>query len=153
MGHSVKVGASHTPSQTHLPLTSQSPRTHRWVPSHSLTASCAFCAAGWCQALTACPSSMTSSALAADPACRRAGALKVRYPAAAGGAEKAHSRQRRWCLWSKPVNVGACGLVPDPIVMTHAFSELGFGTAVHTRDNGFRCVGAFRATPRSPESD
>ena len=24
----VKVGASHTPSQTHLPLTSQSPRTH-----------------------------------------------------------------------------------------------------------------------------
>ena len=49
--HSVKVGASHTPSQTHLPLTSQSPRTHRWVPSHSLTASCAFCVAGWCQAL------------------------------------------------------------------------------------------------------
>ena len=29
------VGASHTPSQTHLPLTSRSPRTHRWVHSQS----------------------------------------------------------------------------------------------------------------------
>ena len=32
---------------------------------------------------------------------RRAGALEVRYRGAAGGAEKAHTRQRRWCLWSK----------------------------------------------------
>ena len=29
-----------------------------WVPSHSLTASCAFCAAGWCQALNSYPSSI-----------------------------------------------------------------------------------------------
>ena len=42
----MKVGASHTPTQTHLPLTSRSPRTHRWVPSHSLTAPCAIHAAG-----------------------------------------------------------------------------------------------------------
>ena len=39
----------------------------------------------------------------------------MRYPGAAGGAEKAHSRQRRWCLWSKPVNLGTWGLVTDPI--------------------------------------
>ena len=39
---------------------------------------------------------------------------------------KAHSRQRRWCLWSKPVNLGAWGLVPDPIAMAHAFAELGY---------------------------
>ena len=32
---------------------------------------------------------MPSSALAADPACRRAGALEVRYRAAVGGAEEA----------------------------------------------------------------
>ena len=62
----------------------------------------------------------------------------MRYPGAAGGAEKAHSRQRRWCLWSKPVNLGTWGLVPDPIAMAHAFAELGYGTMVHTRENGFR---------------
>jgi len=71
-------------------------------------------------------------------ACRRARALEVRYPGAAGGAEKARSRQRRWCLWSKPVNLGTWGLVPDPIAMAHAFAELGYGTMVHTRENGFR---------------
>ena len=63
----------------------------------------------------------------------------MRYRGAAGGAEKAHSRQRRWCLWSKPVNLGTWGLVPDPIAMAHAFAELGYGTVVHTRENGFRC--------------
>ena len=56
----------------------------------------------------------------------------MRYRGAAGGAEKAHSRQRRWCLWSKPVNLGTWGLVPDPIAMAHAFAELGYGTVVHT---------------------
>ena len=50
----MKVGASHTPSQTLLPLTSRSPRTHRWVPSHSPTVSCAYRAAGWCQPLPPC---------------------------------------------------------------------------------------------------
>ena len=71
----------------------------------------------------------------------------MRYPGAAGGAEKAHSRQRRWCLWSKPVNLGTWGLVPDPIAMAHAFAELGHGTVVkyteythHSRKvNGFKC--------------
>jgi len=33
----------------------------------------------------------------------------VRYRGAAGGAEKAHSRQRRWCLWSKSVNLWGRG--------------------------------------------
>ena len=63
----------------------------------------------------------------------------MRYRGAAGGAEKAHSRQRHWCLWSKPVNLGTWGLVPGPIAMAHAFAELGYGTVVHTRENGFRC--------------
>jgi hypothetical protein len=34
----------------------------------------------------------------------------VRYRGAAGGAEKAHRQAAaRWCLWSKPVNLGTCG--------------------------------------------
>ena len=56
-----------------------------------------------------------------------------------GGVEKAHSRQRRWCMWSKPVNLGTWGLVPDPIAMAHAFAKLGYGTVVHTRESGFKC--------------
>ena len=68
----------------------------------------------------------------------------MRYRGAAGGAEKAHSRQRHWCLWSKPVNLGTWGLVPGPISMEHAFAELGYGTMVHTREEKrFRC-GHFR---------
>jgi hypothetical protein len=62
-------GALHTPShdtehRSPLPLTSRSPTPHRSPLGaqpqsyHSLTASCAFCAAGWCQALTSFPSSM-----------------------------------------------------------------------------------------------
>jgi len=53
------------------------------------------------------------------PQLQPAGALEVRYRAAAGVGEEAHSRQRHWCLWSKPVNVGAWGLVPHPTVMAH----------------------------------
>jgi hypothetical protein len=79
----------------------------------------------------------------------RARSLEVRYRGAAGGAEKAHSRQRCWCLWSKPVNLGTWGLVPDPIAkglwshraMARAFglqSRVLYGTVVHTRENGFR---------------
>ena len=63
-----------------------------------------------------------------------------------GGAEKAHSRQRRWCLWSKPVNLGTWGLVPDPIAVAHAFVELGYGTVIHTRENGFKCGHIFAQT-------
>ena len=87
----MKVGASHTPSQTYLPLTSRSPRSHRWVPSHSPTVSCAYRAAGWRQPLPTRSPSMPSSARAADPACRRAEALEVRYPAAGGVGEEASS--------------------------------------------------------------
>ena len=39
--HSVKVWASHSPSQPSLPLTSLSSTPQRWVHSHSLTANCA----------------------------------------------------------------------------------------------------------------
>ena len=38
----------------------------------------------------------------------------MRYRGAAGGAEKAHSRQRHWCLWSKPVNLGTLGTRARP---------------------------------------
>jgi hypothetical protein len=65
-------------------------------------------------------------ARAAAPACRQAGALEVRYRAAAGVGEEAHSRQRHGCLWSKPVNVETWRHVPDPIVMAHAFAELRY---------------------------
>ena len=47
----------------------------------------------------------------------------MRYRGAAGGAEKAHSRQRRWCLWSKPVNLGTWGLVTDPIAIDSSYTR------------------------------
>jgi hypothetical protein len=47
--------------------------THRWVPSHSPTVSCAYRAAGCRQPLPTCSPSMPSSARATVPACRRAG--------------------------------------------------------------------------------
>ena len=81
---------------------------------------------------------MPSSARAAAPACRRAGALEVRYRAAVGVGEEAHSRQRHWCPWSKSVNVETWGHVPDPIVMAHTFAELGKGTRARARDNRFK---------------
>ena len=70
----------------------------------------------------------------------------MRYRGAAGGAEKAYSRQRCWCLRSKPVNLGTWGLVPNPIAMEYAFAELGYGTVVHTRENGFKCGHIFAQT-------
>ena len=70
-------------------------RTHRWVHSHSPTVSCAYRAAGWRQALPTRSPSIPSSARAAAPACRRAEALEVRYRAAVGVGEEAHSRQTR----------------------------------------------------------
>ena len=44
-----------------------------------------------------------------------------------GVGEEAHSRQRHWCPWSKPVNVETWGHVPGPVVMAHAFAELRYG--------------------------
>eukprot|EP00964_Phaeocystis_antarctica_P005330 scaffold2916_cov70-Phaeocystis_antarctica.AAC.1 len=41
-------------------------------------------------------------------------AREVRYPAAGGVGEEAHSRQRHWCPWSKPVNVETCEDVAAP---------------------------------------
>ena len=75
----------------------------------------------------------------------------MRYRGAAGGAEKAHSRQRRWCLWSKPVNLGAWGLVPDPIAMAHAFAELGYGTVEwYTLAKAVSNVGTFPHSAQTP---
>ena len=143
----MKVGASHTPSQTPLPLTSRSPRTHRWVHSHSPTVSCAYRAAGWCQPLPTRSSSIPSSARAAAPACRRAEALEVRYRAVAGVGEEAHSRQRHWCPWSKPVNVETWGHVPDPVVMAHALAELRYGVVARPARKRFQIWAQFRPHP------
>ena len=62
----------------------------------------------------------------------------MRYRAAVGVGEEAHSRQRNWCPWSKPVNVETWGHVLDPIVMAHTFAELGKGTLARERDHRFR---------------
>ena len=51
----------------------------------------------------------------------------MRYRAAVGVGEEAHSRQRHWCPWSKPVNVETWGHVPGPVVMAHAFAEHRYG--------------------------
>jgi len=61
----------------------------------------------------------------------------VRYGAAAGGAEEAHSRQRHLCPWSKPVNVETWGHVSGPIVMAHAFAELRYGIVAHQHERDF----------------
>ena len=63
----------------------------------------------------------------------------MRYRAAAGGAEEAHSRQRHLCPWSKPVNVETWGHVSGPIVMAHALAELRYGIVAHQlHESGFK---------------
>eukprot|EP00964_Phaeocystis_antarctica_P089421 scaffold57078_cov60-Phaeocystis_antarctica.AAC.2 len=93
---------------------------------------------------------MPSSTRAAAPACRRAEALEVRYRAAAGVGEEAHSRQPHWCPWSKPMNVETCGRhVADLIVMAHAFAELRDGVVARQQastKNGFKCGHNFAQT-------
>jgi hypothetical protein len=63
----------------------------------------------------------------------------VRYRAAVGVGEEAHSRQRHWCPWSKPVNVETWGHVPYPVVMANAFAELRYGIVARQHENGFKC--------------
>ena len=64
--------------------------------------------------------------------------LEVRYPAAGGVGEEAHSRQPHWCPWSKPMNVETCGHVSDLIVMAHAFAELRDGVVARQHESGFK---------------
>jgi hypothetical protein len=72
----------------------------------------------------------------------------VRYQAAAGGAVEAHSRQRHWCPWSKPVNLETWGHVSGPIVMAHALEELRYGIVAHQHESGFKYVRVhFRSHP------
>ena len=101
---------------------------------------------GFLGALPTRSSSIPSSARAAAPACRRAEALEVRYPAVAGVGEEAHSRQRHWCPWSKLVNVETWGHVADLIVMGHALEELRYGIVARARDNRFRSGRNFNHT-------
>ena len=71
----------------------------------------------------------------------------MRYGAAAGGAEEAHSRQPHWCPWSKPVvNVETWGHVSDPIVMAHAFAELRCGIVARQHENRFKSGRNFNHT-------
>ena len=62
----------------------------------------------------------------------------MRYRAAVGVGEEAHSRQRHWCPWSKPVNVETWGHVPDPVVMAHALAELRYGVVARPARNDFK---------------
>ena len=62
----------------------------------------------------------------------------MRYLAAAALVREVYSKRRRSCLWSKPVNMRTWRLVPDPIVMVHAFAELRYGVVVHTRENSLK---------------
>ena len=61
----------------------------------------------------------------------------MRYRAAAGVGEEAHSQQPHWCPWSKPVNVEMWGHVSGPIVMAHAFAELRYGIVAHQHERDF----------------
>ena len=71
----------------------------------------------------------------------------MRYRAAVGVGEEAHSRQRHWCPWSKPVNVETWGHVPGPVVMAHALAELRYGIVARQHENGFKCGHNFAQTP------
>ena len=62
----------------------------------------------------------------------------MRYRAAAGVGEEAHSRQPHWCPWSKPVNVETWGHVSGPIVMAHALEELRYGIVAHQHERDFK---------------
>ena len=131
MDHYVKVGASHTPSQTHLPLTSRvathtplgaQPRSDR-----ILRLPCGRLGPAAPYMYVTCTCSMTSSARV--PQLQPVGKQErskcaIGLPQAVG--EEAHSRQRHGCLWSEPVNVETWRHVPDPIVMAHAFAELRY---------------------------
>ena len=70
----------------------------------------------------------------------------MRYRAAVGVGEEAHSRQRHWCPWSKPVNVETWGHVPGPVVMAHALAELRYGIVARQHENGFKCGHNFAQT-------
>ena len=61
-------------------------------------------------------------------------------------AEEAHSRQRHWCPWSKPVNVETWGHVSDPIVMAHALAELRCGIVARQHENRFKSGRNFNHT-------
>ena len=64
----------------------------------------------------------------------------MRYRAAAGVGEEAHSRQPHWCPWATPVNVETWGHVAGPIVMAHALAELRRGIVARQHENGL-CAG------------
>ena len=141
-------GLTHALTHTDTPPTDLTVATHSplGAQSYSPTVSCAYRAAVWSQPLPTCSPSMPSSARAAAPACRRAGALEVRYRAAVGVGEEAHSRQRHWCPWSKPVNVETWGHVTDPIVMAHALAELRYGIVARQHESSFKSGRNFNHT-------
>ena len=71
----------------------------------------------------------------------------MRYRAAAGVGEEAHSRQPHWCPWSKPVNVETWGHVSGPIVMAHALEELRYGIVAHQHERDFKYGHNFALIP------
>ena len=123
------------------------PRPDRSPPKSRPPTPCAYRAAGWRQPLPTRSPSMPTSTRAAAPACRRAEALEVRYRAARGVGEEAHSRQPHWCPWSKSMNVETCGHVADLIVMAHAFAELRDGVVARQHEERFQMWAQFRSNP------
>ena len=90
----MKVGGPHThalthTAPTHTDLTVAEHTTPLGAQPQCPTISCAYRAEGWPQSLITRSSSMLSGARVADPAFSRAGALDVRYLAAAGAGEEA----------------------------------------------------------------
>ena len=76
----------------------------------------------------------------------------MRYRAAAGVGEEAHSRQPHWCPWSKLVNVETWGHVSGPIhsdgtCLHHDMAELRYGIAWHTSTKAVSNVGTFPLRP------
>ena len=69
----------------------------------------------------------------------------MRYRAAAGVGEEAHSRSLPAAALVPMVETGECGDVgtrvdvSGPIVMAHALAELRHGIVAHQHENGFKC--------------
>jgi hypothetical protein len=97
MDHSVNEGRGLTHALTDTPPADLTVATHSPLGAQprSDRIRCTYCAAGWRQPLPTCTCSMPSSARAAAPACRQAGALEVRYRAAVGIGEEAHILLRK----------------------------------------------------------
>ena len=66
---------------------------------------------------------------------------------------KASSKRRRSRMWPKPVNLRACALVSDSIVMVQALAELRYGVVAYTRAKQCEIWAQFQPNPLRHEQD